>query len=55
MAGVWDIHGRVFLFFLASADAAAGPLVSATRAVVVVLGIVSLEVGTEDMARRWFQ
>ena len=40
---------RFFLFFLASAVAAAGPLVIATRAVVVVLVVASLEDGVDDM------
>jgi hypothetical protein len=43
------IRIRFFLFFLASAVAAAGPLDIATRAVVVVLVVASLEDGVDDM------
>ena len=41
---------RFFLFFRISAAAAAGPLVIATRAMFVVLGLVSLDMGAEDMS-----
>jgi hypothetical protein len=48
--GKWgSVLVRFFLFFLASAEAAAGPLDSATRAVVVVLAVASLEDGIDDM------
>ena len=40
---------RFFLFFLALAVAAAGPLDIATRAVVVVLVVASLEDGVDDI------
>lgn len=40
----------LFLFLLASTEAAAGPLAAVTRAVVVDLVVVSLEVGAADIA-----
>jgi hypothetical protein len=46
---------RFFLFFLASAVAAAGPLDIATRAVVVVLVVASLEDGVDDIVRLFNQ
>lgn len=46
---VWILLVRFFLFFWISATAAAGPLVIATRAIFVVLGLVSLDVGVEDI------
>ena len=43
------VLARFFLFFLASAVAAAGPLVIATRAEVVVLVVASLEDWMDDI------